>query len=85
VVPIAMNSGDCWPRRAFLKTPGLITVSVGPPIASAGKTPEQLLREVETWIETEMRRITPQSYAHESIAGSTQTGTVMSPANSQRA
>ena len=29
VIPIAMNSGDCWPRNAFIKTPGLITVSIG--------------------------------------------------------
>lgn len=85
VVPIAMNSGDCWPRRAFLKTPGLITVSVGPPIASEGKTPEQLLLEVETWIETEMRRITPQSYAHEAVARSGKSGAVLSPSNGQRA
>ena len=85
VVPIAMNSGDCWPRRAFLKTPGLITVSVGPPIASEGKTPEQLLLEVETWIETEMRRITPQSYAHEAVARSGQSGALLSPSNGQRA
>ena len=67
VIPIAMNSGDFWPRRAFLKRPGTITVSVGPPIPSAGKTPEQLLAEVETWIEAEMRRITPQAYADPAV------------------
>jgi len=80
-----MNSGDCWPRRAFLKKPGLITVSVGPPIASEGKTPEQLLREVETWIETEMRRITPQSYAHEAVSHAGPSEAEMSSSNGQRA
>ena len=63
VIPVAVNSGECWPRRAFLKRPGLITVSIGPPISPEGKSPEQLGREVERWIETEMRRISPHAYA----------------------
>ena len=63
VVPIAVNSGECWPRKAFLKRPGLITVSIGAPIPSEGKTPEQLSAEVERWIEAEMRRLSPHAYA----------------------
>jgi len=62
VVPIAVNSGECWPRNAFIKRPGLITVSIGRPIAPDGKTPEQLLAEVERWIEAEMRRLSPHLY-----------------------
>lgn len=65
VVPIAVNSGECWPRKAFLKQPGLITVSIGAPIPSEGKTPEQLIAEVERWIEAEMRRLSPHAYAAE--------------------
>ncbi len=57
MVPIAVNSGECWPRQAFIKKPGKIILSFGEPIASQGKTAEQLTAEVETWIETEMRRI----------------------------
>lgn len=57
MVPIAVNSGECWPRQAFIKTPGRIILSFGEPISSEGKTAEQLTAEVETWIETEMRRI----------------------------
>ncbi len=64
VVPIAVNSGDCWPRNAFIKTPGLITVSIGKPISSEGKSPAALMKEVETWIESEMRVITPAAYRH---------------------
>ncbi len=64
VVPIAHNAGECWPRKRFIKHPGLVTVSVGPPISSAGKTPEGLSREVEQWIEHEMRRISPAVYEH---------------------
>lgn len=62
VVPIAVNSGEFWPRRAFLKIPGLITVSIGPPISPQGKTAEGLCMEVERWIEGEMRRISPHAY-----------------------
>lgn len=62
VLPVAVNSGEYWPRRAFLLRPGTITVSIGEPIASAGKTAEALACEVENWIENEMRRISPHLY-----------------------
>jgi 1-acyl-sn-glycerol-3-phosphate acyltransferase len=62
VVPIAMNSGDFWPRRAFLKKPGTVTVSIGRPIPTAGRSPDEVLADVQTWIEGEMRRITPAAY-----------------------
>ncbi len=63
VVPIAVNSGDCWPRNAFIKTPGTITVSIGKPISPEGLTAAELIARVETWIESEMRVITPNAYA----------------------
>jgi 1-acyl-sn-glycerol-3-phosphate acyltransferase len=62
VVPLAVNSGDCWPKNSFVKQPGLITVSIGKPISVAGKTPVEVMQEVETWIEAEMRVISPQHY-----------------------
>jgi len=62
VVPIAVTSARCWPRKTFVLRPGVVDVSVGPPIASAGRTPDQLLREVETWIEAEMRRLDADAY-----------------------
>ena len=63
VVPIAHNAGEVWPKKSFVKKPGLVTVSIGPAISSQGKAPEAVLTEVETWIETEMRRISPHAYA----------------------
>ncbi|MDQ2138181.1 lysophospholipid acyltransferase family protein [Alcaligenaceae bacterium A4P071] len=63
VIPVAVNSGECWRRNAFVKRPGLITVSIGPVIPSAGLTPEQLNEKVQTWIEDEMRRLNPERYA----------------------
>lgn len=62
VIPIAVNSAKVWPRKAFIKRPGLVDVSIGAPIPSVGRDPEELLQEVETWIETEMRRIDPEAY-----------------------
>lgn len=62
IVPIAHNAGAFWPRGAWLKTPGLITVSIGPAIDSVGREPDVLLREVEQWIETEMKVIAPTHY-----------------------
>ena len=62
VVPIAVNSGRLWPKKPFVKTPGVVTVSFGKPISSKGKQADQLMAEVQTWIEAEMRRISPQDY-----------------------
>ncbi|RTL49217.1 MAG: 1-acyl-sn-glycerol-3-phosphate acyltransferase, partial [Rhodocyclaceae bacterium] len=63
VVPVAHNAGELWPRNAFVKRPGLVTVSIGPVIDPAGLTTEQITRQAEEWIEGEMRRISPQRYA----------------------
>ena len=62
VVPIAVASARCWPRKSFLVRPGIVDVSIGPPISSAGREPDALMREVEAWIEAEMRRIDPDAY-----------------------
>ena len=62
VIPIAVSSAKCWPRKAFIKRPGLVEVSIGKPIPSAGREPAELMREVETWIEAEMRRLDPDAY-----------------------
>lgn len=59
VVPVAHDAGRYWSRRAFLKRPGTVTVSVGPPFSPEGKTAAELMREVEHWIEAEMARIDP--------------------------
>jgi 1-acyl-sn-glycerol-3-phosphate acyltransferase len=65
VVPVALNSGEFWRRKAFLKRPGLVTVSIGPAIDPVGLTAEDISLRVETWIETEMQRISPHLYRHE--------------------
>lgn len=57
VLPVAHNAGLLWGRNAFLKYPGLITVSIGTPIAADGMDAETLIRRVEQWIETEMPQL----------------------------
>ena len=66
VIPVAVASAKCWPRRAFVKVPGVVDVSIGKPIASEGRDPDDLLREVEEWIESEMHRLDPEAYAQAS-------------------
>ena len=62
VLPVAVTSARCWPRKSFILRPGVIDLSVGQPIESIGREPEDLMREVETWIEAEMRRLDPEAY-----------------------
>jgi 1-acyl-sn-glycerol-3-phosphate acyltransferase len=63
VVPIAMNAGECWPKNSFIKKPGLITVSIGKPISPEGLNAVELMQQVENWIESEMRVISPDVYS----------------------
>lgn len=62
VIPIAVTSAKCWPRKAFIKRPGIVDISIGRPISSVGRQPDELMREVQAWIETEMRRLDPDAY-----------------------
>jgi len=57
IVPVAHNAGRYWPRNAFVKYPGTITVSVGPAVDAAGRKAPDIMREVEQWIEDERQRI----------------------------
>ena len=63
VIPIAVTSAKCWPRKAFIKRPGTVEFSIGKPISSVGRESDELMREVEAWIEGEMRRLDPTAYA----------------------
>jgi 1-acyl-sn-glycerol-3-phosphate acyltransferase len=63
IVPIAVTSARCWPRKSFLVRPGVVDVSIGKPIATAGRDADEVMREVEAWIEAEMRRLDPEAYA----------------------
>jgi 1-acyl-sn-glycerol-3-phosphate acyltransferase len=51
VVPVALNSGLFWGRRAFVKRPGTVTVAFLPPIPP-GLDRKAFMRELESRIET---------------------------------
>lgn len=58
LVPVAHNAGEFWPRNSFLKYPGLITVVIGPAVYPAeDRGPDQLMAEVENWIEARQLEI----------------------------
>ena len=62
VIPVAITSAKCWPRKALIKRSGIVDVSIGKPIPSVGRSADELMREVEAWIEAEMRRLDPEAY-----------------------
>lgn len=57
VVPVAHNAGELWAKNAWIRYPGVITLSIGPPINPAGMKPDELNQQVQTWIEAEMLRL----------------------------
>ncbi len=63
VVPIAHNAGELWPRQAFLKKPGTVTISIGPAFDATGMTEAEVNQRTEDWIEGEMQRISPHRYS----------------------
>ncbi len=58
IVPVAHNAGEYWPRRSFIKHPGVIQVRIGAPIHGDGKSAQQILDEAAGWIEARMAEIT---------------------------
>jgi len=62
VVPVAHDAGEFWPRQAFVKRPGTVTLSIGPAFDATGLSEAEVNRRTEEWIEAEMRRISPHRY-----------------------
>jgi 1-acyl-sn-glycerol-3-phosphate acyltransferase len=58
VVPVAHNAGLLWPRNAFLKRPGTVTVRIGPPIDAANRDPQTINELARTWIEEQQKGLT---------------------------
>ena len=57
VVPVAHNAGDLWPRRSFLKRPGLVRFCIGPPIDPRSQEPAETNAIAQAWIEGRMAEI----------------------------
>ncbi len=42
LVPVSHDAGKCWPRRSWLKRPGVITIKIGKPILPDNISPAEL-------------------------------------------
>ena len=59
IVPVAHSAGNFWPRRGWVKKPGVIQVSIGPAIDATGRHPRELNEEVRSWIEAKLATYSP--------------------------
>lgn len=50
VVPVAVDSGRCWPRTGWRRYPGVVRVAVGPPIETAGRSSAEVNEAARAWI-----------------------------------
>ena len=57
VVPVAHNAGLLWPRYAFLKRPGTVTVRIGPPIEPGSRKPHEINALAKAWIEEQQKAL----------------------------
>jgi len=62
IVPVAHNAGEFWPRKGFIKTPGEVTIRIGPKLETKGKAPDVILEEAKQWIEAQMPDISQGEY-----------------------
>ena len=63
ILPIAHDAGELWGRYSFRKLAGTVHVVIGPLIETRGRDVVEVNRDVENWIEGQMRRISPHRYA----------------------
>jgi 1-acyl-sn-glycerol-3-phosphate acyltransferase len=57
VVPVAHNAGELWSRNSLVRYPGVVRMVIGAPIDTRGVPPDEVIRQVEDWIEGQMSGI----------------------------
>jgi len=57
VVPVAHNAGLYWPRNAFVKRPGTVTVRIGPTIEPGNRDAKTIIAMAEAWIEEQQKAL----------------------------
>ncbi|MBM2829791.1 MAG: Acyl-phosphate glycerol 3-phosphate acyltransferase [Gammaproteobacteria bacterium] len=57
IVPVVHNAGFFWPRNSIIKKPGTITMVIGPVIQTTGKSANEIMAEVEAWIESMIEQL----------------------------
>jgi 1-acyl-sn-glycerol-3-phosphate acyltransferase len=66
IIPVAHNAGYFWPRRGWIKKPGVIKVAIGTPIETLGRDPREINEEVRAWIEGKLASMQPDRTAEAS-------------------
>ena len=54
---MAHNAGLFWPRNAFVKRPGTVTVRIGPAIDTKSRDPATINSMAEKWIEEQQKAL----------------------------
>jgi len=60
VLPVAHNAGEFWPRRGWMKKPGVVRIRFGPLVETAGREAREVNREVQAWIESTVKELGPR-------------------------
>jgi 1-acyl-sn-glycerol-3-phosphate acyltransferase len=61
IVPVGHDSGVYWARRSFIKRPGTVTVRIGDPISTQGKSSDEVNAEVKRAIESLREDLRPRA------------------------
>ncbi len=54
VVPMVHNAGEHWPSGRFAKIPGLIRIEIGEPIATEGRSVDEVFQQSTGWIQSRL-------------------------------
>lgn len=57
VIAAAHNAGEHWNPKSWIKRSGTITLRFSPPFSSAAISPEELTKQTQHWIETQLQEI----------------------------
>ena len=60
IIPVAHNAGVFWRRRGVKKHPGTVQMVIGEPIDPKGKSANEIIAEVEDWIESTVASLPSQ-------------------------
>lgn len=64
VIPVALNSGEFWPKRGWAKYPGTVQVLIGPPMHAQGEGPRavaELNERAFAWVQQAQEQISGQA------------------------
>ncbi len=57
ILPVAHNAGTCWEHGKWLKKPGTITVEIGQPISTEGKSHNEVQEASSQWILDKLKQM----------------------------